>query len=91
MTPEEGRRSTYRAYKIAGISSTRQANTKTITAIITSGIAAARASQAGQAERLNQYNTELVVEWREGISPSRSPKTGHEPLDSSGSYCPALN
>jgi 2,4-dienoyl-CoA reductase-like NADH-dependent reductase (Old Yellow Enzyme family) len=31
------------------------------------------------------------VEWREGISPSRSPKTGHEPLDSSGSYCPALN
>jgi hypothetical protein len=32
-----------------------------------------------------------LVEWREGISPSRSPKTGHEPLDSSGSYCPALN
>jgi RNA polymerase sigma-70 factor (ECF subfamily) len=29
------------------------------------------------------------VEWREGLSPSRSPRTGHEPLDSSGSYCPA--
>ena len=27
-------------------------------------------------------------EWREGISPSRSPKTGHESLDSSGSCHP---
>src|ERR1700733_12651793 len=29
-----------------------------------------------------------AVEWRGGISPPRSPKTGHEPLDSSGSYRP---
>jgi len=30
------------------------------------------------------------VEWRERISPSRSPKTGRDSLPSSSSYCPAL-
>jgi hypothetical protein len=35
--------------------------------------------------------TKAQVEWREGISPSRSPRTGHEPLDSSGSYRPAAD
>ena len=28
------------------------------------------------------------VEWREGVSPPRPPRTGREPLDSSGSYRP---
>jgi hypothetical protein len=32
-----------------------------------------------------------MVEWREGISPLRSPRTGHEPLDSSSSYSPAAD
>ena len=27
-----------------------------------------------------------VGEWRRGIAPLRSPRTGREPLDSSGSY-----
>ena len=27
-----------------------------------------------------------VGEWRSGIAPLRSPRTGREPLDSSGSY-----
>ena len=31
----------------------------------------------------------LTVEWPGGISPPGSPRTGHEPLDSSGSYYPA--
>ena len=31
-----------------------------------------------------------LVEWREGISPSRSPRTGRDSLPSSSSYCPAL-
>ena len=31
-----------------------------------------------------------IVEWREGVSPSRSPRTGRDSLPSSSSYCPAL-
>jgi len=31
-----------------------------------------------------------IVEWREGIAPSRSPRTGRDSLPSSSSYCPAL-
>ena len=31
-----------------------------------------------------------MVEWREGVSPSRSPRTGRDSLPSSSSYCPAL-
>jgi hypothetical protein len=35
-------------------------------------------------------NIDYLVEWREGISPSRSPRTGRDSLPSSSSYCPAL-
>lgn len=31
-----------------------------------------------------------IGEWREGASPSRSRRTGREPLDSSGSHHPAV-
>ena len=30
------------------------------------------------------------VEWRGGVAPPRSPRTGREPLDSSGSYRPTV-
>ncbi len=42
-------------------------------------------------EELNSHNiTKLAtVEWTKGTSPSVSPKTGRESLDSSGSYRPA--
>lgn len=39
-------------------------------------------------EIISYCHSHDVVEWRRGISPPRSPRTGHEPLDSSGSCYP---
>ena len=51
-----------------------------------SGFAVARDTLA---VRLTLPLAGCVVEWRGGIAPPRSPRTGREPLGSSGSYRPA--